>query len=102
MLTSTPGAGSLFPQPRLADGTLMDRRFGTGWRLVSDGVLPIDAPPGLTPIDLARTPEADGVVAAWMQRHGAHAAVVRPDHYAHGTAADAASLQALLATWQPA
>jgi 3-(3-hydroxy-phenyl)propionate hydroxylase len=85
MLTSTPGAGSLFPQPRLGDG-----------------VLPIDAPPGLTPIDLARTPEADGVVAAWMQRHGAHAAVVRPDHHAHGTAADAASLQALLATWQPA
>lgn len=102
LLTATPGAGTLFPQPRLADGALMDQRHGVGWRLVTDGTLPVDAHAGLTLIDLARTPEAEGVVAAWLRRHGAHAALVRPDHYTHGTAANAAGLQALLADWQPA
>ena len=114
LLSSTPGAGTLFPQPRLVDdttggtsstttgstpgSTLMDTRFGCGWRLVTDGTLVGAAAPGLTVIDLARTPEADGVVAAWLLRHGAHAALVRPDHYTHGTATDAAGLQALLAS----
>jgi 3-(3-hydroxy-phenyl)propionate hydroxylase len=68
--------------------------------MVSDGTLPLGAPPGLTPIDLAREPEAEGVVAAWMARHGVNAAIVRPDHYTFGAAADAAALQALLTQWQ--
>ena len=59
LLSTTPGAGTLFPQPRLARGELMDRRFGTGWRLVTDGTLPVDAPPGVTLVDLAREPEAE-------------------------------------------
>jgi 3-(3-hydroxy-phenyl)propionate hydroxylase len=80
----------------------MDQRFGHGWRLITDGSLPADPPRGITPIDLARTPEAEGVVAAWLQRHGAHAALVRPDHYTYGTAADAAGLQGLLAAQQAA
>jgi 3-(3-hydroxy-phenyl)propionate hydroxylase len=100
LTTGTPGAGTLFPQPRLKSGALMDACFGCGWRLVSDGTLPLGAPPGLTPIDLAREPEAEGVVAAWMARHGVHAAIVRPDHYTFGAAADAAALQALLTQWQ--
>ena len=100
-ITATPGAGTLFPQPRLAEGgALMDERFGCGWRLVSDGTLPLDAPPGLTLIDLAPEPEADGVVAAWMARHGVHAAIVRPDHYTYGSAADAACVHTLLAAWR--
>jgi len=102
LLHASAGAGMLFPQPRLADGTLMDQRFGHGWRLITDGSLPADPPRGITPIDLARTPEAEGVVAAWLQRHGAHAALVRPDHYTYGTAADAAGLQGLLAAQQAA
>jgi 3-(3-hydroxy-phenyl)propionate hydroxylase len=102
LLTTTPGAGTLFPQPRLQGGALMDARFGTGWRLVTDGALAVDVPPGLTLIDLATMPETEGVVAIWLQRHGAHAAVVRPDHYTHGTAADGAGLQTLLAPWRPA
>ncbi|MFO1274193.1 MAG: bifunctional 3-(3-hydroxy-phenyl)propionate/3-hydroxycinnamic acid hydroxylase [Rubrivivax sp.] len=100
LITDTPGAGTLFPQPRLHGGTLMDARFGCGWRLVGDGRLPVDAPPGLTPVDLAREPETEGVVAAWMARHGVHAAIVRPDHYTFGAAADGASLSSLLARWQ--
>ncbi|MBI5719268.1 MAG: bifunctional 3-(3-hydroxy-phenyl)propionate/3-hydroxycinnamic acid hydroxylase [Burkholderiales bacterium] len=99
LITATPGAGTLFPQPRLAGGELMDRRFGCGWRLVVDGALPADAAPGLVLVDLGREPEAEGVVAAWMKRHGAHAAIVRPDHYTFGSAADVAGLAALLAQW---
>lgn len=94
------GRGTLFPQPRLADGRLLDERFGAGWRVVVDATL---APPanaaGLAVIELgaAATRETEGVAAAWMQRHACHAAVVRPDHYVYGTAASAADLERLLA-----
>lgn len=98
-VTASPGAGTLFPQPRLASGELMDHRFGHGWRLVVDGSLPADALPGMTLVDLGREPEAEGVVAAWMQRHGVHAAILRPDHYTYGAAADSAQLAALLQAW---
>lgn len=48
------GRGSLFPQPRLAGGELMDLRCGTGWRLVLDASLdPRNPIPGLTMIALA-------------------------------------------------
>ena len=100
LIIDTPGAGTLFPQPRLTSGALMDERFGYGWRLVSDGTLPVIEVEGLTLIDLGLDPEADGVVAAWMQRHGAHAAIVRPDHYTFGSAADDASLSSLFACWR--
>ena len=140
LLHASPGAGTLFPQPRFLQphllqpdfpqphlsqpdlpqpifpqppsqggtpndpthaGVLMDQLHGHGWRLVSDGTLALDAPAGtLLLIDLGATPEAEGVVAAWMQRHGAHAALVRPDHYVFGSAADATGAQALLAAWR--
>jgi 3-(3-hydroxy-phenyl)propionate hydroxylase len=100
LLFASPGAGTLFPQPRMADGSLMDQSHGHGWRLVSDCSLTTTARAGVTSIDLALEPEADGVVALWMQRHGAHAALVRPDHYVYGSATDAASAAALLDAWQ--
>jgi 3-(3-hydroxy-phenyl)propionate hydroxylase len=100
LITTTPGAGTLFPQPRLNGGALMDARYGCGWRLVSDGTLPVDTPAGMTLVDLARDPESEGVVAAWLQRHRVHAAIVRPDHYTYGAAADGAALEQLLAQWQ--
>jgi 3-(3-hydroxy-phenyl)propionate hydroxylase len=41
-----------------------------------------------TVLDLAdpNTAESEGVIAAWMQRHGCQAALVRPDHYVFATA----------------
>jgi 3-(3-hydroxy-phenyl)propionate hydroxylase len=102
LLHASAGAGALFPQPLLSDGALMDERFGHGWRLVTDGTLPIDAPQGVALVDLARVPEREGVVAAWMARHGVHAALVRPDHCVYGTAGDAASAAALLSAWYAA
>ncbi len=103
----TTGRGTLFPQPRLGtssgDATLMDKIFGHGWRLVTDGslVAPKSKDIQLTIIELGKAvTEADGVIALWMQKHGCHAALVRPDHYTFGTAGTQAELHALLADWQ--
>ena len=103
------GRGTLFPQPRLVDGLvngrLMDARFGCGWRVVVDAALaPPTAMPALTVIALdgAAVQDQDGVVAAWMRRHGAKAALLRPDHYVYGTAASTDELNALLAEWRAA
>jgi 3-(3-hydroxy-phenyl)propionate hydroxylase len=93
------GAGTLFPQPKLAGGELMDQRCGTGWRLVLDASL--SAPPAgdVTLIALADPAlrETEGVVETWMRKHGCHAALLRPDHYVYGTAADSAGIERLLA-----
>jgi 3-(3-hydroxy-phenyl)propionate hydroxylase len=99
----TSGRGTLFPQPRLAaSGALMDHAVGGGWRLVlaADADAPQHVPQGVTVVALSRTPEAEGVVALWMQRHGCRAALVRPDHYVYGTARTAAEMQQLFAEWR--
>lgn len=93
--------GSLFPQPRLQQGgqpSLMDDVAGNGWRLVlaAGAGAPAAAMPGLRVVDLGRTAEADGVAAAWFRRHECVAALVRPDNYVYGVAADAAATDALI------
>ena len=40
--------------------------------------------------------EEDGVLAAWFDRHGCRAAIVRPDHYVFGVASDARALGSML------
>jgi 3-(3-hydroxy-phenyl)propionate hydroxylase len=94
---SSPGRGELFPQPKLDGGLLMDERYGYGWRLVHDGSL-LGALGDFTNIDLSQpdSQEAQGVVQAWLNKRGCHAALVRPDHYVFGTAADSAQLKRLL------
>jgi 3-(3-hydroxy-phenyl)propionate hydroxylase len=99
LLYASPGAGSLFPQPRLHGGARMDQQHGYGWRLVSDGTLALQAPGGLRHINLAEQPETEGVVAGWMHHRHVHAALLRPDHYVWGSAADATSAAALLDAW---
>ena len=99
----TTGRGTLFPQPRLASsGALMDHAVGGDWRLMfaADAEIPREVPAGVTVVALARTPEADGVVARWMQEHACRAALVRPDHYVFGTARNGAETSQLLAEWQ--
>jgi len=114
----TPARGLLFPQPFITDGhasCLLDQRIGTGWRLVLDGrVLAQDdfqswqaefaelvvasvAPTGISVRDVAALRETEGVLAAWFDQHQVHAALVRPDHYVFGAAANAAALRPLLA-----
>jgi 3-(3-hydroxy-phenyl)propionate hydroxylase len=45
--------------------------------------------------DEAPARELDGVIAGWFDANGCRAAVVRPDHYVYGVAADSASLSGL-------
>jgi 3-(3-hydroxy-phenyl)propionate hydroxylase len=114
------GAGTLFPQPRVAGPAgpvLLDELAGTGWRIVTN-LRTAALPPGLAafaarlgsvvciPADAEayalgphgfETAELDGVLARWFERHGACAALVRPDHYVYGVAADGAALYVLAA-----
>jgi 3-(3-hydroxy-phenyl)propionate hydroxylase len=86
-----PGAGVLFPQPRVAsaEGTvLLDKLSGIGWRLMIDGRTAPHRPElesGIEAIVLGGTgfPDADGVAARWFDAHRCEAAIVRPDHYVY-------------------
>ena len=99
--------GTLFPQPWLTQPTgpiRMDDLVGTGWRLVLDGRTAwpsIPLPPGVTRVAIGSKgdhPEQDGVMAAWFDRHGCTAALIRPDHYVYGVATDPAEITSLLDT----
>ena len=100
LIFSSPGAGTLFPQPRLQSGQLMDELHGWTWRWVTDGTLKFEAQPSVKTIDLSVQPEAEGVVAKWMQSHGVNSALVRPDHYVFATASNELDAQKLFASWQ--
>ncbi len=107
---TTPGAGELFVQGRIAvDGATsrFDDRFGVGWRLV--GVRPI----GLAPAEAAWFESIGGVVVSvgdggdasdvdgsygrWFGGHGVEVALQRPDFHVFGTAADPAGATGLVA-----
>jgi 3-(3-hydroxy-phenyl)propionate hydroxylase len=82
----------------------MDVRFSYGWRLVHDGELAganthIAGGLHVTEIDLSKpgAQETQGVVRNWLQQRNCHAALVRPDHYVFGTAADSSQLTQLIA-----
>lgn len=65
--------GTIFPQPRLTDGRLMDEAIGQRFAIVGDTAL-------LAP----RRPDAvllPGVGADWLAQHRARAAILRPDRY---------------------
>jgi 3-(3-hydroxy-phenyl)propionate hydroxylase len=98
---TNPARGTLFPQPWLRqDGkdVRLDTVAGNGWLLVLgagyDGPAPsTQGIPGLQVLRLDETlPEKEGVAAAWFERHGSTAALVRPDRYVYGTAASGQAL----------
>jgi 3-(3-hydroxy-phenyl)propionate hydroxylase len=114
--------GTLFPQPRVAHGegrALFDVVVGDGWRVVTLGgtaasqeVSAAAARLGARLIELApdgdvhhaavdrerpAVIELDGVLASWFDRQGCCAAIVRPDHYVYGVAANASGLESELA-----
>jgi 3-(3-hydroxy-phenyl)propionate hydroxylase len=97
-----PARGTLFPQPWLqttGGRRRMDDVAGHGWRLVHAGPAGVSAPAFVTLLALGPggVAEAEGVVAAWFARQGCQAALVRPDNYVYGVAADPAGTQSLLA-----
>lgn len=110
----TPARGLLFPQPAIlenGESRLLDHFTGPTWRLVLDGrrvtqaegqalvtafkgmtILSV-APAGADTVDDAALREKHGVLASWFERHGAIAALVRPDHYVFGAAANLDALR---------
>ena len=114
-----PAHGTLFPQPWIRTVTgrhLLDIVKGTGWRLVLDArnapELTADVRANLTRLGMRpvrvgsadatdqagndTVAEEDGVLAAWFDRHGCRAAIVRPDHYVFGVANDKSALGEML------
>ncbi len=102
--------GTLFPQPRVRVGSgtkLLDDLAGTGFRVVVNDRIDAAAVkrhPAVARLDARvvrigageAVQEVEGVVAAWFEKHGCAAALVRPDHYVFGVASDQAGLGALL------
>lgn len=100
-LHAGPLGGTLFPQPRLADGRRLDEAIGNAFAVLGDAAA-IDAADAGT---RARWAAAGAVVlrdpgdavAAWWRERGARAVVLRPDRYLLGAASDAAGLGAVSA-----
>jgi 3-(3-hydroxy-phenyl)propionate hydroxylase len=96
-----PLGGTLFPQPMLADGRRLDEAIGTRFAVIGDGAT-LDAVDDAT---RGRWRAAGAVilrdpgdaVASWLAAHGVAAAVLRPDRYLLGAAADGAGLAAVSA-----
>jgi 3-(3-hydroxy-phenyl)propionate hydroxylase len=65
--------GTIFPQPRLPDGRLMDEAIGQRFAIVGTSA----ALARLRP-DAVQLPE---VASDWLQRHGLRGALLRPDRY---------------------
>ena len=93
-------AGALFPQDLLADGRPLDDSVGIGFALIdSDGLL---AEAGAEARELVADLGAAVIVAPgpeasrWLAERGARAAVVRPDRYVLGVAADGDQLTEVL------
>ena len=110
-----PANGSLFPQPRVRHAghdALLDDFTGAGLRLMLNTTC--DAPAaaalesvkrsGAQVVQIGTTAyaEADGIVAAWFAKHGAIAALVRPDHYVYGVASSLDQIDSLAASFHAA
>ncbi len=70
---AAPPVGMIFPQPRLADGRLMDDAIGQRFAIV-----------GETPLLERLRPDTvllPGVGGDWLAQHGVRAALLRPDRY---------------------
>ena len=68
-----PPIGTIFPQPRLDDGRLMDEAIGQRFAIVGETALLTHLRP-----DAVLLP---GVGSEWLARHGVRAALLRPDRY---------------------
>jgi 2,4-dichlorophenol 6-monooxygenase len=93
--------GTLFPQPRLADGRRLDEALGDAFAVLGDAAA-IDAADAATrerwraagAVVLRDPGEA---VAAWWRTRGLTSVVLRPDRYLLGAARDAHELAAVSA-----
>jgi 3-(3-hydroxy-phenyl)propionate hydroxylase len=72
-LDASPPVGTVFPQPRLPDGRLMDEAIGQRFAIVGEA----DTLARLRP-DAIRLPD---VGRDWLVLHGIRGALLRPDRY---------------------
>jgi 3-(3-hydroxy-phenyl)propionate hydroxylase len=86
-LDAPPPVGTVFPQPRLADGRLMDEAIGQRFAIVGDAALLN----GL-PADAVLLPD---VGRDWCEQHGIGAAILRPDRYVYAVARNRTELEAV-------
>lgn len=89
-------AGRPFPQPRLADGRLLDELLGRRSAVIGQRELLAAAAPG-TAERWARSQalvidEPDAPLTAWLRSHRAGAVILRPDRYIVGVARTGAEL----------
>lgn len=78
ILAGSSAAGERFIQPQVGDAKL-DDITGDGWRLF--GRTAVSPAIGVTAIEAGASPN----VIEWLDRNGADAVLVRPDHYVFGT-----------------
>jgi 3-(3-hydroxy-phenyl)propionate hydroxylase len=103
-----PGAGERFIQPPVAapgaEPVPLDAMTGGGWVVVTNGRVPVSeaankvwsALGGSTLAIGEDAIDAEGHLGDWFARHGAVAAIVRPDFYTYAAPADPAALSAAI------
>ena len=104
--------GTLFPQPRVkVEGRirLLDDVSGPGLRLIlgesgdagAAAALEMVKQCGARVVQVGGKgwAEEEGIAAAWFSRHGACAALVRPDHYVYGIASTFQDIEGLVASF---
>lgn len=99
VLTETPGAGALFPQPLSGQGLRLDEALGHGPVLIGRG-LPFSSGPDVRLLDLDAgdlAPFAE-VISNWLDERGAAAVLIRPDRHVFGTG----TADDMLSGWQAA
>lgn len=84
LLTETPGAGKLFPQPRVAQARLDDVLGAGPWLIMRDGAPPDTDARVFRLEDPALAPFAHDITA-WLSAHDAPAVLVRPDRVVFAT-----------------
>ena len=91
----------VFPQPRLADGRLLDAALGLNFAVIGDAAL-LDS----VSDDTLERWQAQGVVTlpardpelqAWLQQQGVRAVMLRPDRYIMGVAQSGSDLDSISA-----
>lgn len=92
-------AGTLFPQPRLVDGSLFDDMVGYRFAVVGEQSLldraDADVRDAWRQLDARVIPADSPDIRSWLSGHGACAAIVRPDRFVAGTARTMPELGAL-------
>ncbi len=88
-MDAAPPVGTIFPQPWLGDGRLMDEAIGQRFAVLGDAAL----------LEGLRT---DAVLLPdlgldWLAGHGARAAILRPDRYVFALAHDRSGLETAVA-----